>query len=289
VDSSPPQAHVLQDYAIKTWRYLRLAMIGLVIALAAAVVYEVARRGADCVQTSISAYYYTPARAIFVGALIAIGACLICLRGSRDWEDILLNVAGMLAPVVALVPTPEPGACAWPPGAPADPTPNVENNITAVLVVGIVAFVALAVLSWRHEERRPARLGYVAAVALWAIALLVFVVERKAFVDHGHLVSAVVMFGCIIAVAFINAISFKQKQGDPNAGNRYSFVGLAMLTVLPLYLFGGKYHVLLAEIDALVLFAIFWIIQTQELWDPGIRAEPAPAVKPLGTRSDGVV
>jgi hypothetical protein len=100
-----------QDFAIKTWRYLRLAMIALVVGLAAAVIYEVARRGGDCVQTSISAYYYTPARAIFIGALIAIGACLICLRGSRDWEDILLNVAGMLAPVVALVPTPAPGVC----------------------------------------------------------------------------------------------------------------------------------------------------------------------------------
>jgi hypothetical protein len=47
-----------------------------------------------------------------------------------------------------------------------------------------------------------------------------------------------------------------------------------MLTVLPLYAFGGKYHVLLAEVEALALFAIFWIIQTEELWDPGIR--PAP-------------
>jgi hypothetical protein len=116
-------------------------MIALVIDLAAAVVYEIVRGDADCVQTSISAYYYTHAQAVFVGALVAIGTCLICLRGSTDHEDVLLNVAGMLAPVVAIVPTPEAGDCASLPGVPEDSTPNIENNITALLVIGLAAFV----------------------------------------------------------------------------------------------------------------------------------------------------
>jgi hypothetical protein len=132
---SPTLTRQQQAYTIKTWRYLRLAMIALVIGLATAVVYEVVRGGADCVQTSISAYYYTHAQAIFVGALIAIGTCLICLRGSTDLEDVLLNIAGMLAPVVALVPTPQTGDCASLPGVPQDPTPNIENNVTALLVM----------------------------------------------------------------------------------------------------------------------------------------------------------
>ena len=37
------------------------------------------------------------------------------------------------------------------------------------------------------------------------------------------------------------------------------------------YAVGGKYHVLLAEIDAIGLFAIFWAIQTEELWGEGVR------------------
>ena len=64
-----------------------------------------------CFQTSISAYYYTPVHGVFIGALVAVGTCLICLRGNTDAEDILLNLAGMFAPVVALVPTPGTGSC----------------------------------------------------------------------------------------------------------------------------------------------------------------------------------
>jgi hypothetical protein len=265
-----------QDYAVTTWRYLRLAMIALVIGLATAVIYEVVRGGGDCVQTSISAYYYTHAQAIFVGGLMAIGTCLICLRGSTQYEDVLLNVAGMLAPVVALVPTPKAGNCASLPGVPEDPTPNIENNITALLLMGIVAFAALAVLSWRrrHQQATAALRGYFVALALWVVAGVVFLKERETFVDHAHLWTAVPMFGCIIAVACINAFSFKDKQSDENARNRYSLIAVAMVVlVVGSLLFGGEYNKLYAEIAALVLFAVFWAIQTEELWGEGLRPE----------------
>jgi len=39
--------------------------------------------------------------------IAAIGVCMIALKGSTEWEDILLNLGGMLAPVVAFVATPE--------------------------------------------------------------------------------------------------------------------------------------------------------------------------------------
>ena len=263
-----------QVYAIKTWRYLRLAMIALLVGLFAAVIYEVARGGdIDCVQTSISAYYYTHAQAIFVGALIAMGTCLISLRGSTDHEDVLLNLAGMLAPVVALVPTPNAGACASLVGL-GDPTPNVENNITALLFTGATAFVLLAVLS--RGSRRPAvaRIGYWVAIALWGIALVVFIGFTPEFVDHAHLIAAGIMFACIIAVAVINAFSFRDKQGDPNVRNRYIYIAIAMLSAPALYLVGGMYHILLAEIAALLLFAIFWAFQTEELWGEGVRLDP---------------
>ena len=47
---------------IKTYRYLRIGMIGAVVLLAASIGIE--RSKVDCWQTSISAYYYTPARAV---------------------------------------------------------------------------------------------------------------------------------------------------------------------------------------------------------------------------------
>lgn len=50
-------------------------MVGAVLLLAASIAIE--RSKVDCWQTSISAYYYTPARAIFVGGLMVIGFALI--------------------------------------------------------------------------------------------------------------------------------------------------------------------------------------------------------------------
>jgi hypothetical protein len=95
--------------AIKTYRYLRISMVGAVALLGVSVVIE--RTNVDCWQTSVSAYYYTPVRSVFVGVLMAIGLCLIVIKGSTPWEDATLNAAGMLAPVVAVVPTTDVGVC----------------------------------------------------------------------------------------------------------------------------------------------------------------------------------
>lgn len=63
------------------------------------------RSRATCWGESISGYYYTPSRNVFVGALVVIGVSLIAIKGSTDREDVLLNLAGVLAPIVAFVPT----------------------------------------------------------------------------------------------------------------------------------------------------------------------------------------
>ena len=59
---------------------------------------------------------------MFIGALCAIGALLIVYKGSKDTEDVLLNLAGILAFVVAFVPTSRPvllcGESALPTSAP---------------------------------------------------------------------------------------------------------------------------------------------------------------------------
>src|SRR4051812_23085950 len=96
--------------AATTYRCLRLGIVGMVLLLAVSLVIEIVN-APGCVQTSISAYYYTPVRNIFVGALVAIGLCLIVIRGCSRWQDFFLNMAGMLAPIVALVPTGFSGRC----------------------------------------------------------------------------------------------------------------------------------------------------------------------------------
>ena len=128
--------------SIATYRYLRISMVGAVVLLAASVAFE--RWQVDCWQTSVSAYYYTPVRAIFVGMLMAIGMCLIVIKGSTQWEDAALNAAGMLAPIVAVVPTSDVGTC-W--SQTPIPLPvkddgeladwvvaNIDNNVTALIV-----------------------------------------------------------------------------------------------------------------------------------------------------------
>src|SRR6266705_2138388 len=104
----PAKALEEQD-VIKTYRYLRIGMIGAVVLLAVSIAIE--RSKVSCWQTSISAYYYTPVRAIFVGTMIAVGLVLIVYKGRRPGEDVCLNFAGMLAPVVAVAPTTDVGKC----------------------------------------------------------------------------------------------------------------------------------------------------------------------------------
>jgi hypothetical protein len=86
-----------------SYRYLRIAMVGLLLALAAAVFYQSSQQ--DSFLASVSAYYYTPAQAAFVGALIGLGASMIALQGMTPPEDMFLNLGGIFAIVVAIVPT----------------------------------------------------------------------------------------------------------------------------------------------------------------------------------------
>jgi len=54
---------------------------------------------------SISAYYHTPMRDLFVGVLVAIGACLYLYKGFSERENKALNCAGIFAVAVAFLPT----------------------------------------------------------------------------------------------------------------------------------------------------------------------------------------
>ena len=54
---------------------------------------------------SISAYYYTVSRDVFVGTLFAIGVFLFCYRGQARQDNVLTNVAGLCAVAIGLLPT----------------------------------------------------------------------------------------------------------------------------------------------------------------------------------------
>src|SRR3954447_25805087 len=96
--------------ALRTYSLLRMGMLGVLLGLGVSVLLEI-NRSNGCVQRSISAYYYTPTRAVFVSSLVALGVSMIVLWGKNWVDDGFLNLAGMLAPVVAFVPTSDANFC----------------------------------------------------------------------------------------------------------------------------------------------------------------------------------
>lgn len=57
------------------------------------------------IQSSISAYYYTSMRDVFVGSICAIGVFLLSYRGYERADDIAGNLACVFAAGLALLPT----------------------------------------------------------------------------------------------------------------------------------------------------------------------------------------
>jgi hypothetical protein len=163
-----------KEDAIKTYRYLRIGVIGAVVALGVSIFYEWSQVDFRCYQTSISAYYYTPVRAIFVGSMIVVCFALIVYKGRGPAEDVCLNFAGLFAPVVAVAPTTDVGQC-W--SRRPHPVPvfesgelapwlvaNINNNIKTLLWTGlaglILALILVIVVNAKNskEERKPERL-----------------------------------------------------------------------------------------------------------------------------------
>jgi hypothetical protein len=117
---------------------------------------------ADDWPTSISAYYGGPVRDVFVGVLIAVGACLVAYRGATPLEDFALNAAGFYALFVALVPTNLNEILAALRENPVPDGVTTEEYIIFLRVTFAVVLLLCAILAWR-EVRLSRRTG-----ALWS-------------------------------------------------------------------------------------------------------------------------
>ncbi|MGL5930548.1 MAG: hypothetical protein ACRCY8_16580, partial [Dermatophilaceae bacterium] len=207
--------------AVTTYRYLRLAIVALLMLLGVSVVLEWWATGRACVQGSISEYLYTPVDSVFVGVVVAVGVCLVALQGSTRGEDVLLNVAGMLAPAVAFVPTQPVGECRSVPLVRPDIPSSVANNVGALLVVGIaVAVVVIAVAL--HEAgaaglRRADRLGVLVAVGVIGAGAVWFYADRESFLRQAHEAAAVPMFAAVIGVVWLNARDVQRSMAQGSA------------------------------------------------------------------------
>ncbi len=276
------------DTLVKSYRYLRMAMVALLVGLGVSVFYQTWRQGFDLLG-SVSAYYYTPAQAMFVGALIGIAACMIALKGTTPVEDVFLNLGGMFAAVVAIVPTSRgedyqsavrecrqaagPLLTDRPPTTTLDcPTvqaladatrANVENNMFALLVLGGLAIVATVLFALREpsESRRRAWWGVGGAVAVYAAGAFAFIRSIDWFIDKAHYLTAAGLVLCVFVVAVVNARRH-QAEGTNGPGGLGKTVGV---------LLSPRHHdwyawIARAMLAAIVIGALLWYFEVISLF-----------------------
>jgi hypothetical protein len=197
-------------------------------------------------------------------------------------EDIFLNIGGIFAFLVAFVPTGGgSGAC-------QDPdtrvSASVHDNITALLIVGIVAIVVaftLLAIGWNGLEKAHrwwALAEGIIALALWAGTLIATKFYLSWALGHVHYIAAISLAACIIAVAGANAYRRNEtpSRGSlPKTGTRanparflYTWIAVGMLVISVLLLVlavTGVITVYWVEISVAAMFAIFWTAQTIQL------------------------
>lgn len=292
--------------AIKSYRYLRLGMLGAVLCLGVSLLIEHGKAPNGCWQTSISAYYYTPVRAVFVGMLFVVGFALIVIKG-RNWEDLWLNLAGLLAPVVAIVPTTDivddpqkPGCWSLPP----EQFPTVKvgdsnvtelapwvraivaNNFTTffiVVLIGLVAGVVLAYLAHKGigsaKERITRIQGWSIAITgvILAAASIMFFGSRDFFLKHAHGKSAILLFVFLFVAVVSSALHRESARWC-----RVAYVGVAAgmaigAAVIWLPRPFEEHTVFALEFWEISMFAFYWMVQTVDNWKERVALAPGSA------------
>jgi hypothetical protein len=297
----------LGEAARKTYRYLRVAVVAMAVLLGVSVAIEIGFGPRGGILDSISAYYYTPVRGVFVGALMAVGLGLVAIKGREGSEDLMLNLAGMLAPLVALVPTPisvpVAGFEVERRTVPAELVPAVENNVAALLVLGVVGLTfATATAAKDGSSAAAHRRGLAVAGGLLVGLAVWFGTGRQSFLEYGHYAAAVPMFGLIVGVAVVNA---RHARGDAvmarlaAATYRRAYgaiaaaMGVTIVVAGVLFALDSAGHRPVAswlfwvEVVLLALFAAFWVFQTAENWDEGLP-DGAPGRDEWRVGVDGV-
>ena len=291
---------------IQTYRYLRGAMVALLLLLLLSVSYQAWWESEpSCWLGSISAYYYTPARTIFVGSLFGLGAALIAYKGHTAEEDVLLNFSGFMALVVAMVPTVPDSSCETNgfSQTPAEIAMAVRNNIWSLIVATVIAVVvaasikAIMAIKKNGAAKKAAGLGIpdtalpaarpgIPVVCISVLCSLVLVLELAlfvalpdSFIALSHGIAAATMVIGVIMVMVLSALNVKDRlKGNDDRAKRVKryqriYIGLAaalglllgLTVVVSLAVSGFDHFILISEVIIIVLFGAYWIVQTYEL------------------------
>jgi hypothetical protein len=298
-----PSTSDADEFALRTYRYVRVLIVVLTVGLLAAVFVE--RATADCLLGSISAYYYTPARGLFTGGLIGIGVCLIAIRGENDLQDGLLNVAGPFGAMVALVPMHlHAGAADHPsrealciinahrvtdlrPGdiretafglVTAGRLDSIRNNAWALFIMVGLGLLLLGLLIWwgrRHPRAgasKPKWWPWVASVFVAAVVWALYEFAHGVYIERVHFTTAILMFAAVSAYAVVDGIRTMRLQRAVKRGVAYIVLGVILLggcgaIMLIGNLAGWDYTTFTAEVWGIGVFLAFWVVQTIDLWN----------------------
>ena len=176
-DAPPPRvnndAPPLQEHMLGTYHGLRLGVGAIGVALPWVLWLGGLWRG-QSLMDSMSAYYHSPMRDAFVGALCAIAFLLYVYKGFSDRENYALNTAAVLAIGVAMFPT----MC------PAEVCPDVTTRDAigwihlgcAVLFFMFIAYVSIrcapATLSLIHDPKKRRWYKQAYRITGWAMVAL---------------------------------------------------------------------------------------------------------------------
>jgi heme exporter protein D len=282
----------------RTYRYLRLVMIGAVGAIFLAV--GLTWQEYHHLIPTISHFFYTPAGVVFVGSLIAAAAAMVALSGDGV-QQVLLDVAAMLAPIIALVPTNADNAIltnlrqnVCPDGrevcvpSPFDGYATIGMTVWCVAVpVVLLIALAIGIADRRSSGKFTPQFFWTQALCwlVWIAMFTWFIWFRDGFFAAGHYVSAVAFFVVVTLVALWQAILGPlQTRREIANGEQptplqrtlpwvYWLIAALLVAVL---LMGGAIFTGLVkpgpdgmfwvEAWGLIGFGVFWLIQTLQKW-----------------------
>ena len=289
---------------LMSYRFLRCGIVAAAVTLVVSVVFEIVQTG--CVRNSISVYFYSPVRTIFTGSLMAVGLCLVILQGDNDIEEVSLNLAGLFAPMVAVVPTGLSTVCDARFANLSDPERNtlvagieaatrdgLQNNLVAYFGVVLVALVLLLVFPRQFVRdgtrliwMRVAVVGYIVVVAAFAVSAWRVSSGEQSW---AHNLAAILMFVAFGVVVAHNGWFRGHVPGWYQNACRAIVVAMVGAVLVFFWMRSQDVSWALFALEAaeLVLFATFWLVQTIVFWqrdvitgdhlDVASAGDPSPA------------
>ncbi|GAA1968462.1 hypothetical protein [Microbacterium deminutum] len=266
----------MSDAAQRTHRYLRVALVGIVIVILAGVVIEWIRSGV--LPPSISHSYYTSARSVFVGSLVAASLALTVLSGS-DAESAFLDMAAPFAPLIALIPA------ALDPASIKVEADGVITGVTAYLVALLLILIAGLIL-WRTKqlEGNWVRVTMIVALGVFLVVLALIIPawvnpdDPNLWIFSMHYPATIAFFIAFATVPFINFFR-KTSNIEPRPWQRAIYAGVVIVLAIDIplspilgFALPNTHAVLICEAVALLAFALFWLVQTIQRWneEPGL-------------------